>query len=56
MAKMQENTDHRLDRSSAEIINECMVISALESTALQLDAGLRADQIVISCKVSTPAT
>ena len=54
MAKMQENTDRRLDRSSEEIINECMVISALESTALALDAGLGADQIVISCKVSSP--
>ena len=54
MAKMQENTDHRLDRSSEEIINECMVISALESTALALEVGLGADQIVISCKVSSP--
>ena len=54
MVKMQENTDRRLDRSSAEIINACMVLSALESTALALDAGLGADQIVISCKVSSP--
>ena len=54
MAKMQENTDRGLDLSSAEIINECMVISALESTGLALEAGLHADQIVISCKVSTP--
>ena len=54
MAKMQENTDRRLDRSSEEIINECMIISALESTALALDAGLGTDQIVISCKVSSP--
>ena len=54
MAKMQENTNRRLDRSSEEIINACMVISALESTALALEAGLSADQIVISCKVSSP--
>ena len=54
MAKMQENTDRRLDLSSEEIINACMVISALESTALALEAGLTANQIVISCKVSTP--
>ena len=54
MAKMQENTDRRRDRSSEEILNECMVISALESTALALEAGLGADQIVISCKVSSP--
>ena len=54
MAKMQENTDRQLDQSSEEIINACMVISALESTALALEAGLGADQIVISCKMSSP--
>ena len=54
MAKMQENTDRHLDRSSGEIVNECMVISAIESTALALEAGLRPDQIIISCKVSSP--
>ena len=54
MTKMQENTDRRLDRTSEEIINQCMVISALESTALALEAGLGTDQIVISCKVSSP--
>jgi (E)-4-hydroxy-3-methylbut-2-enyl-diphosphate synthase len=54
LAKMQENTDRGLGRTSEEILNECMVISALESTALALDAGLRKDQIIISCKVSRP--
>ncbi len=54
MARMQENTDRDLGKSSEEIINECMVISALDSTALALESGLRADQIVISCKVSRP--
>ncbi len=54
MAKMRENTDRRLDRSSAEIVNECMVLSALESTALAIEAGLGPDQIIISCKVSSP--
>ena len=52
--KMQENTDGQLGRSSDEIINDCMVISALESTELALEAGLRQDQIIISCKVSRP--
>ena len=52
MRKMQENTDKDLGKSSEEIINECMVLSALESTALALDCGLRKDQIIISCKVS----
>jgi len=54
VAKMQENTDRGLGRSSEEIINECMVLSALQSTALARDAGLREDQIIISCKVSRP--
>jgi len=54
VAKMQENTDRDLGRTSEEIINECMVISALDSTALALEAGLGKDQIIISCKVSRP--
>src|SRR6201981_324725 len=54
MRKMQENTDRNLGLSSAEIINECMVLSALESTELALQCGLREDQIIISCKVSRP--
>ncbi len=54
VAKMQENTDRRLGKDSEEIINECMVLSALESTELALDSGLRRDQIVISCKTSRP--
>jgi (E)-4-hydroxy-3-methylbut-2-enyl-diphosphate synthase len=54
MRKMQENTDRDLGRSSEEILNECMVLSALESTELALETGLRKDQIVISCKVSRP--
>jgi (E)-4-hydroxy-3-methylbut-2-enyl-diphosphate synthase len=54
MRKMQENTDRDLGLDSHQIINECMVISALESTALALECGLRTDQIIISCKVSRP--
>jgi (E)-4-hydroxy-3-methylbut-2-enyl-diphosphate synthase len=54
MQKMQENTDGNLGRSSEEILNECMVLSALESTELALASGLRKDQIIISCKVSRP--
>jgi hypothetical protein len=34
MAKMQENTDRNLGKESEEILNECMVLSAVESTAL----------------------
>jgi (E)-4-hydroxy-3-methylbut-2-enyl-diphosphate synthase len=54
VAKMQENTDRNLGRSSEDIINECMVLSAIESTALAIDSGLRKDQIIISCKTSRP--
>src|SRR5690242_18513571 len=54
MRKMQENTDRNLGKDSEEIINECMVISALESTELALESGLRHDQIIISCKTSRP--
>ena len=52
--KMQENTDKNLGHTSEEILNECMVISALKSTELALENGLREDQIIISCKVSRP--
>ena len=54
LAKMQENTDRDLGRTSEEIINECMVLSAVESTALAIESGLRKDQIIISCKTSRP--
>src|SRR5213593_820502 len=54
VAKMQENTDRDLGKSSEEIINECMVLSAIESTALAIESGLRKDQIIISCKTSRP--
>ena len=54
MRKMQENTDQNLGKESEEIINDCMVLSALESTELALESGLRTDQIIISCKTSRP--
>src|SRR5919201_1219662 len=54
VAKMQENTDRDLGLTSEEIINECMVLSALQSTDLALESGLRKDQIIISCKTSRP--
>ena len=55
MAKMQENTDADRGKTSEEILHDCMLISALESTDLALEAGLNRDQIIISCKVSRPA-
>jgi (E)-4-hydroxy-3-methylbut-2-enyl-diphosphate synthase len=54
MARMQENTDRGLGLTSDEIINECMVLSALQSTELAIESGLTANQIIISCKVSRP--
>ena len=55
MAKMHENADRDLGHTSEEVLNECMVISALESTELALAAGLAMNQIIISCKVSRPS-
>jgi (E)-4-hydroxy-3-methylbut-2-enyl-diphosphate synthase len=54
VARMQENTDRDLGRTSEEIINECMVTSALESTALAIETGLGKDRIILSCKTSRP--
>src|ERR1700689_27051 len=54
MRRMQEDTDRDLGLDSDEIINTCMVQSAIESTELALECGLRHDQIIISCKVSKP--
>jgi len=54
LAKMQENTDRDRGLTSEEIINECLVLSALQSTELALESGLRKDQIIISCKTSKP--
>ncbi|HKS81727.1 MAG TPA: flavodoxin-dependent (E)-4-hydroxy-3-methylbut-2-enyl-diphosphate synthase [Candidatus Acidoferrales bacterium] len=55
MEKMQENTEKDLGKTSEDILNECMVLSALQSTELALECGLRKEQIIISCKVSRPA-
>ena len=54
MEKMRENTGGNLDKTSEEVINECMVISAIESTELALRCGLTKNQVIISCKTSVP--
>jgi (E)-4-hydroxy-3-methylbut-2-enyl-diphosphate synthase len=54
MARMQENTDRDLGKSSEQILNDCMVESALQSTELALEQGIAESGIVISCKVSRP--
>ncbi len=52
--EMQHNVDRGLGLSSDEILDICMVRSAVESTALARENGLGAERIVISCKVSKP--
>ena len=54
LRKMQENTDLDLGKSSEEVLGECMVLSALESTELALESGLGEERIIVSCKVSRP--
>jgi len=51
---MRENTEKDLGKDSDEVLNECMLASALQSTELALDCGLRRDRIIISCKSSHP--
>ena len=55
MRAMAENTASGAGRSSEEIINSCMVDSALESIELALASGMREEGIVVSCKSSVPA-
>jgi len=52
--KMAENVEKGLGRSTAEVLGECMVVSALASTDLALSHGVQEGQIVISCKLSQP--
>jgi (E)-4-hydroxy-3-methylbut-2-enyl-diphosphate synthase len=54
MTKMQENSDRDLGNTSEEVLNDCMIISALQSTELALENGLSQNQIIISCKSSRP--
>jgi (E)-4-hydroxy-3-methylbut-2-enyl-diphosphate synthase len=54
MARMAENRARNLGRSSDEVLDECMVASALESIDLALAAGLTREQIVVSAKCSVP--
>ena len=52
--QMQRNADARLGKTAEEVISECLVLSAVESTELALESGLGKHQIIISCKVSRP--
>lgn len=51
---MRENADNSSPTSAADALNECMVLSALESTEQAVACGLQREQIVISCKTSQP--
>ncbi len=51
---MQENTDRDLGLSSEEILERCMVQSALQSTEMAFAAGLSPEHVILSCKVSEP--
>ena len=53
-ALMKENADRHQGMTSQEVLNECAVISVLESTASALQAGLAENQVVVSCKLSSP--
>lgn len=54
MAMMQKNTEQDLGLTSEEILEHCMIQSALESTEMAFAAGLGPDKIILSCKVSEP--
>ncbi len=54
MRKMRENTERALGKTSEEIMAECMILSALESTELAFECGVPKDRVILSCKSSTP--
>jgi len=51
---MEKNATLENPRDSQEVLNECLVESALGSTDAALECGLGADSIVLSAKVSSP--
>ena len=51
---MEENANRDNPRVSEEVLNECLVESALGSTDAALECGLGTDNIVLSAKVSSP--
>ncbi|GMV81293.1 MAG: 4-hydroxy-3-methylbut-2-en-1-yl diphosphate synthase (flavodoxin) 1 [Planctomycetota bacterium] len=54
VAKMDEAVRSGSGKDPDTIIDECMIISALQSTELAQQCGLRKNQIIISCKISKP--
>jgi (E)-4-hydroxy-3-methylbut-2-enyl-diphosphate synthase len=53
-SKMEENAARGKRLSSVEVVNECLVTSALHSTEAALQCGIAEDRIVLSAKVSSP--
>jgi (E)-4-hydroxy-3-methylbut-2-enyl-diphosphate synthase len=53
--KMLSNSARPVPKGASEVLADCMVASAIESTDLALDCGLTEEQIVLSCKVSSPS-
>ncbi len=53
-AAMAENAAAPLTLSADDVLDRCMVESALRSVEAALECGLGSDRIVISCKVSSP--
>ncbi|MGD0093755.1 MAG: flavodoxin-dependent (E)-4-hydroxy-3-methylbut-2-enyl-diphosphate synthase [Planctomycetota bacterium] len=52
--RMRENVEKGWGKDGEEITAECMLHSALQSTQMALECGLRREQIIISCKISRP--
>jgi (E)-4-hydroxy-3-methylbut-2-enyl-diphosphate synthase len=52
--QMRENTARNLGQDAGQILNRCMIASALQSAELALNCGLREDLIVLSCKSASP--
>jgi (E)-4-hydroxy-3-methylbut-2-enyl-diphosphate synthase len=53
-AAMAENAAREGPRTADQVLNGCMVASALQSVDAARECGLGSDRIVISCKVSKP--
>jgi (E)-4-hydroxy-3-methylbut-2-enyl-diphosphate synthase len=53
-SEMAANAERGLGLSAEQVVNRCMVTSALQSTELALAAGLGEERIVLSCKVASP--
>ncbi len=51
---MERNASREAPLSSEEVLQECMVVSALKSIEAAIESGLGRDRIVVSAKTSSP--